>query len=180
MVPVRPGPSWCGDGIGCAWAWAGPWGRWFATRAMCPTRTCVRNQAGNHLSTRHRVMRRPFGVHGSSGGPAASQSPGYFAAGPGWNLRAFRYACGCADLLWPVMKGSQASDDATGSLGPGRLQLPAMRVLVAPDCYGDSCLRWRPPRPLRPAGRGRDQAIRSSSPPNPMAVRVLLRCWAAG
>lgn len=105
---------------------------------MCPTRTCVRNQAGNHLSTRHRVMRRPFGVHGSSGGPAASQSPGYFAAGPGWNLRAFRYACGCADLLWPVMKGSQASDDATGSLGPGRLQLPAMRVLVAPDCYGDS------------------------------------------
>lgn len=36
------------------------------------------------------------------------------------------------------MKGSQASDDATGSLGPGRLQLPAMRVLVAPDCYGDS------------------------------------------
>lgn len=83
-------------------------------------------------------MRRPFGVHGSSGGPAASQSPGYFAAGPVWNLRAFRYACGCADLLWPVMKGSQASDDATGSLGPGRLQLPAMRVLVAPDCYGDS------------------------------------------
>lgn len=36
------------------------------------------------------------------------------------------------------MKGSQASDDATGSLGPSRLQLPAMRVLVAPDCYGDS------------------------------------------
>ena len=30
------------------------------------------------------------------------------------------------------------SDDAGGGVGPGRLQLPAMRVLVAPDCYGDS------------------------------------------
>lgn len=36
------------------------------------------------------------------------------------------------------MNGSQSSDDAAGDLGPGRLQLPAMRVLVAPDCYGDS------------------------------------------
>jgi glycerate 2-kinase len=33
--------------------------------------------------------------------------------------------------------GSMASDDAAG-LAPGRLQLPAMLVLVAPDCYGDS------------------------------------------
>ena len=34
--------------------------------------------------------------------------------------------------------GSMASDDAAGGLAPGRLQLPAMLVLVAPDCYGDS------------------------------------------
>jgi glycerate kinase len=33
--------------------------------------------------------------------------------------------------------GSMASDVAAG-LAPGRLQLPAMLVLVAPDCYGDS------------------------------------------
>ena len=31
-----------------------------------------------------------------------------------------------------------ASDDAAFGLAPGRLQLPAMLVLVAPDCYGDS------------------------------------------
>ena len=31
-----------------------------------------------------------------------------------------------------------ASDDAANGLAPGRLQLPAMLVLVAPDCYGDS------------------------------------------
>ncbi len=31
-----------------------------------------------------------------------------------------------------------ASDDAASSLAPGRLQLPAMQVLVAPDCYADS------------------------------------------
>ncbi len=31
-----------------------------------------------------------------------------------------------------------ASDDAGFGLAPGRLQLPAMLVLVAPDCYGDS------------------------------------------
>ncbi len=31
-----------------------------------------------------------------------------------------------------------ASDDADNGLAPGRLQLPAMLVLVAPDCYGDS------------------------------------------
>src|SRR6201987_2898231 len=38
----------------------------------------------------------------------------------------------------PVMDdGSMASDDAAG-LAPGRLQLPAMLVLVAPDSYGDS------------------------------------------
>lgn len=36
------------------------------------------------------------------------------------------------------MNGSPTSDDAAGGFGPGRLQLPAMRVLVAPDCYGDS------------------------------------------
>ncbi|MGZ4528635.1 MAG: glycerate kinase, partial [Mycobacterium sp.] len=30
------------------------------------------------------------------------------------------------------------SDDAALGLAPGRLQLPAMLVLVAPDCYGDS------------------------------------------
>jgi glycerate 2-kinase len=34
--------------------------------------------------------------------------------------------------------GSMASDDADDGLAPGRLQLPAMLVLVAPDCYGDS------------------------------------------
>jgi glycerate kinase len=32
--------------------------------------------------------------------------------------------------------GSMASDD--DGLAPGRLRLPAMQVLVAPDCYGDS------------------------------------------
>jgi glycerate kinase len=31
-----------------------------------------------------------------------------------------------------------APDDAAGGLAPGRLRLPAMQVLVAPDCYGDS------------------------------------------
>ena len=31
-----------------------------------------------------------------------------------------------------------ASDDVDIGLAPGRLQLPAMLVLVAPDCYGDS------------------------------------------
>ena len=31
-----------------------------------------------------------------------------------------------------------ASDDAAAGLAPGRLRLPAMLVLVAPDCYGDS------------------------------------------
>ena len=31
-----------------------------------------------------------------------------------------------------------ASDDAVSGLAPGRLQLPAMLVLVAPDCYGDT------------------------------------------
>ena len=31
-----------------------------------------------------------------------------------------------------------ALDDDAAPLGPGRLQLPAMQVLVAPDCYGDS------------------------------------------
>ncbi|KZS55408.1 hypothetical protein A4G26_03150 [Mycobacterium kansasii] len=36
------------------------------------------------------------------------------------------------------MDGSSASDAAADALGPGRIQLPAMRVLVAPDCYGDS------------------------------------------
>ncbi|SOJ55915.1 Glycerate 2-kinase [Mycobacterium simulans] len=36
------------------------------------------------------------------------------------------------------MDGSLASDAAADGLAPGRLQLPAMRVLVAPDCYGDS------------------------------------------
>ena len=34
--------------------------------------------------------------------------------------------------------GSIASDDAANGLTPGHLQLPAMLVLVAPDCYGDS------------------------------------------
>jgi glycerate kinase len=34
--------------------------------------------------------------------------------------------------------GSTASDDAANGLAPGHLQLPAMLVLVAPDCYGDS------------------------------------------
>jgi glycerate kinase len=35
-------------------------------------------------------------------------------------------------------EGSMATDDVPAGLSPGRLQLPAMRVLVAPDCYGDS------------------------------------------
>jgi glycerate kinase len=34
--------------------------------------------------------------------------------------------------------GTMASDDDAGGLAPGRLRLPAMQVLVAPDCYGDS------------------------------------------
>jgi glycerate kinase len=34
--------------------------------------------------------------------------------------------------------GSMSSDDGAAGLSPGRLQLPAMRVLVAPDCFGDS------------------------------------------
>jgi glycerate 2-kinase len=34
--------------------------------------------------------------------------------------------------------GLMASDDAAVGLAPGRLQLPAMLVLVAPDCYGGS------------------------------------------
>jgi glycerate 2-kinase len=34
--------------------------------------------------------------------------------------------------------GTMASDDAAAGLAPGRLRLPAMQVLVAPDCYGDS------------------------------------------
>ncbi|BBX96920.1 hypothetical protein AWC15_04555 [Mycobacterium lacus] len=36
------------------------------------------------------------------------------------------------------MNDERASDDAVGALRPGRLQLPEMRVLIAPDCYGDS------------------------------------------
>src|ERR1700758_1769975 len=43
----------------------------------------------------------------------------------------------CDERL-PVMDdGPMASDDAAG-LAPGRLQLPSMLVLVAPDSYGDS------------------------------------------
>jgi glycerate 2-kinase len=34
--------------------------------------------------------------------------------------------------------GTMASDDPADGLAPGRLRLPAMQVLVAPDCYGDS------------------------------------------
>jgi glycerate 2-kinase len=34
--------------------------------------------------------------------------------------------------------GSIGPDDADNGLAPGHLQLPAMLVLVAPDCYGDS------------------------------------------
>jgi glycerate 2-kinase len=34
--------------------------------------------------------------------------------------------------------GTMAPDDAATGLAPGRLQLPAMQVLVAPDCYGDT------------------------------------------
>jgi glycerate kinase len=34
--------------------------------------------------------------------------------------------------------GTTASDEAAAGLAPGRLRLPAMQVLVAPDCYGDS------------------------------------------
>jgi glycerate 2-kinase len=34
--------------------------------------------------------------------------------------------------------GSTASDDETTGPAPGRIQMPAMRVLVAPDCYGNS------------------------------------------
>ncbi len=34
--------------------------------------------------------------------------------------------------------GSTTSEDAAAGLVPGRLQLPAMLVLVAPDCYGGS------------------------------------------
>ncbi len=34
--------------------------------------------------------------------------------------------------------GTMAPDDTAAGLAPGRLQLPAMQVLVAPDCYGDT------------------------------------------
>jgi glycerate 2-kinase len=34
--------------------------------------------------------------------------------------------------------GSTTSEDEVAGLAPGRLQMPAMRVLVAPDCYGSS------------------------------------------
>lgn len=34
--------------------------------------------------------------------------------------------------------GPMASDEAALGLAPGRLQMPAMVVLVAPDCYGDT------------------------------------------
>src|SRR6201996_6792157 len=34
--------------------------------------------------------------------------------------------------------GSMATGDTPPGLAPGRLQLPAMLVLVAPDCYADS------------------------------------------
>jgi glycerate 2-kinase len=34
--------------------------------------------------------------------------------------------------------GTMAPDKAAGGFAPGRLQLPAMQVLVAPDCYGDT------------------------------------------
>jgi glycerate 2-kinase len=34
--------------------------------------------------------------------------------------------------------GSMASDDTVPGISPGRLRLPAMLVLVAPDCYGGS------------------------------------------
>src|SRR6201996_636954 len=34
--------------------------------------------------------------------------------------------------------GSMATGDTPPGLAPGRLQLPSMLVLVAPDCYGDS------------------------------------------
>src|ERR1700760_4739650 len=34
--------------------------------------------------------------------------------------------------------GSMATGDTPPGLAPGRLQLPAMLVLVAPDSYGDS------------------------------------------
>ena len=37
-----------------------------------------------------------------------------------------------------MIDDSKASDAAGADLAPGRIQLPAMRVLVAPDCYGVS------------------------------------------
>src|SRR6516225_2877019 len=58
------------------------------------------------------------------------------------------WPCACApvgptltvcDEWLPVRDdGTMALDDDAAGLAPGRLQLPAMQVLVAPDCYGDS------------------------------------------
>ena len=86
------------------------------------------------------ARRRP--LHGPCFGPAASQSPGYFAIaadvnGPG------------GECVGPTLTGNERQsvmdddgptaleDEPTGP-APGRIQMPAMRVLVAPDCYGDS------------------------------------------
>lgn len=64
--------------------------------------------------------------------------------------------------------------------GQADFQLPAMRVLVAPDCYGDSLSAVEAAAAIATGwtrSRPGDSFIVA---PNPMAVRVLLRCWAAG
>jgi len=44
----------------------------------------------------------------------------------------------CNERLRVTDDGSTASDDEVFGPAPGRIQLPAMRLLVAPDCFGDS------------------------------------------
>src|SRR5260370_36082337 len=41
-------------------------------------------------------------------------------------------------MSWGGMSDSGAWHGCPGGLGPGHLQLPEMRVLIAPDSFGDS------------------------------------------
>jgi glycerate 2-kinase len=43
-----------------------------------------------------------------------------------------------SDERLPLMDGPTESEPAGADPAPGRIQLPEMRVLVAPDCFGDS------------------------------------------
>ena len=106
----------------CAWAWAGPWGRSCAARGGSSSAALGRRRAS---STQRR--RRP--LHGPSCGPAASQSPGYFAiaatVAEGDRIcHALVHAWRSLTIRLPVMDdGSMASDDAAA--WPGARPSPA-------------------------------------------------------